>query len=243
MEKPFRIAISNAQTASAIRVESSEYLSNAMDSLGFHSPRPILVILGGAGKMDSADLNRLSSLFVKVLAPLVEELGASVVDGGTDFGVMQMIGAARAEISATFSLIGVIPVGLVALPSEIPSQEVAPLEPNHTHFVLIPGSNWGDESPWLASVATILAKGARSVAVLVNGGEISKIDVSQNIKANRPVLAVAGSGRLADTLNAALSGETTDEEAILLAASGLVQSIDLKENLDTVAQVLKFHLD
>lgn len=243
MEKPFRIAISKAQTASAIRVESPEYLASAINLLGFHSPRPILVILGGAGKMDSADLNRLSSLFVKVLAPLVEELGASVVDGGTDFGVMQMMGAARAEISGTFSLIGVTPVGFVALPGEIPSQEVVPLEPNHTHFVLIPGSNWGDESPWLASVASVLAMGARSVAVLVNGGEISKIDVSQNIKVNRPVLAVAGSGRLADTLNAALSGEYTDEEAIKLVASGLVQSIDLKENLDTVAQVIKLYLE
>ncbi len=243
MEKPFRIAISSAQTASAIRVESLEYLAGAMNLLGFHSPRPILVILGGAAKMDEADLNRLRSLFVEVLAPLVEELGASVVDGGTDFGVMQMMGAARAEISATFSLIGVTPVGLVALPGEIPSQEVAPLEPNHTHFVLIPGSNWGDESPWLASVATLLAKGAASVAVLVNGGEISKIDVLQNIKANRPVLAVAGSGRFADTLNAALSGETTDEETKKFAASGLVQSIDLKENLDTVAQVIKLYLE
>lgn len=242
MEKPFRIAISNGQTASAIRVESPEYLASAMDSLGFHAPRPILVILGGAAKMDEDDFNRLKSFF-KVLTLLVEELGASVVDGGTDFGVMQMIGQARAEISATFSLIGVTPEGLVAVPGETPPQEAAPLEPNHTHFVLIPGTNWGDESPWLASVATVLAKGARSVAVLVNGGEISLIDVSQSIKANRRVLVVAGSGRLADTLNAALMGETTDEEAMNLAASGLVQSIDYKGNLDSSAQVIKSYLD
>lgn len=242
MEKPFRIAISNGLTASAIRVESPEYLAGAMDELGFHSPRPILVILGGAGKMGEADFNRLRSLFVKVLAPLVEELGASVVDGGSDFGVMQMMGQARAEISARFSLIGVTPVGKVALPGQIPPEEVAPLEPNHTHFVLTPGSNWGDESPWLADVATVLAKGARSVAVLANGGEISKIDVSQSLRANRPVLAVAGSGRLADTLNAALSGETIDEGARKLVASGLVQAIDLKESFDNVTQVIKLYL-
>ncbi|MEM7581256.1 MAG: hypothetical protein AAF316_15715, partial [Cyanobacteria bacterium P01_A01_bin.80] len=209
----------NGLTAPAIQIESAKDLSPAMDELGFHSPRPVLVILGGAGKMSGADLNRLRSLFVNVLAPVLEELGACVVDGGTDFGVMQMIGQARAQISATFSLIGVTPVGKVALPGQPPPEEVAALEPNHSHFILIPGSEWGDESPWLTDVATVIAKGAPSVAVLINGGEISKKDVSCSISANRLVLAVTGSGRLADTLTAALSGENTDEVTKKLVAS------------------------
>lgn len=234
--------MSNGLAASAIRVESDKDLSNAMNELGFDNPRPILVILGGAGKMSETDLSRLRSLFVNVLAPLVEELGASVVDGGTDFGVMQMIGQARAQIQGTFDLIGVTPVGKVALPNQPPPEEVAALEPNHSHFVLIPGSEWGDESPWLANVATVIAKGAPSVAVLVNGGEISKKDVSESHKANRTVLAVAGSGRLADALSAALRGETTDEGARELVASGLVQVIDLKDSFDSVTQVIKSYL-
>ncbi len=243
MEKTFRLATSNGLMVPAIRVESAKDLSKAMDELGFHNPHPILVILGGAGKMSEIDLNRLRSLFVKVLAPVVEKLGASVVDGGTDFGVMQMIGQARAEISATFDLIGVTPVGKVALPGQIPPQQVAALEPNHSHFVLIPGSDWGDESPWLADVATVLAKKAPSVAVLVNGGKVSRKDVSENLKANRPVLAIDGSGRLADTLTAALHGEITDEEVRKLVASGLVQAIHLKESFDSVTQVIKSYLD
>ncbi|MDJ0617856.1 MAG: hypothetical protein QNJ63_14125 [Calothrix sp. MO_192.B10] len=239
MEKPFKIATSNGLTASAIRVKSPKELSTAMGKLELHSPRPVLVVVGGAGKMSEADLSRLRSLFVKVLAPVAEELGASVVDGGTDFGVMQMMGQARAEISATFPLIGVTPVGKVALPNQIPPEEVAALEPHHSHFVLIPGSNWGDESPWLADVTTVLANGAPSVAVLVNGGEISKKDVSENLKANRPVLAVAGTGRFADTLTAALRGEASDHQAKELVASGLVQAIDLKESFDILTQLIK----
>ncbi|MEO1427785.1 MAG: hypothetical protein AAFV71_01715 [Cyanobacteria bacterium J06633_8] len=77
--------MSNGLTASAIRVESQKDLPSAMSELGFDSARPILVILGGAGKMSETDLSRLRSLFIKVLAPVVEELGASLVDGGTDF--------------------------------------------------------------------------------------------------------------------------------------------------------------
>jgi hypothetical protein len=195
--------------------------------------------VGGASKVSEADLSRLRLLFVKVLAPLAEELGASVVDGGTDVGVMQMMGQARAETAATFPLIGVTPVGKVALPDRIPSSsKVTALEPHHTHFVLIPGSNWGDESPWLARVASVLASGAPSVTVLVNGGEIAWKDVSENLKANRRLLVIAGSGRLADTLAADLRGEATDVRARELVASGLAQAIDLTESFDSLTRLL-----
>lgn len=238
MEKPFNIAMSNGLTASAILVESFEDLSAAMGELNLKSPRPILVVVGGAGKMSEADNLLVRSLFVEVLAPLAEELGAFVVDGGTDSGVMQMIGQARAQIAAKFPLVGVSPVGKVALPDRIPPEDATALEPHHTHFVLVPGSQWGDESPWLARVATVLASGARSVTVLVNGGEIAMKDVSESLKADRPVLAVAGSGRSADTLVVALRGEATDDRARELVASGLVQAIDLKDSFDSLRKLI-----
>ena len=239
MEKPFKIAISNGLTVPGIRVESPQDLSHAIDELNLHSSRPVLVIVGGASKISEYDLNRLRLLFINVLAPLAEELGASVVDGGTDAGVMQMMGQARLETGAKFPLIGVTPVGKIALPNQTPPEEYTPLEPNHTHFVFIPGSEWGDESPWIVNVATAIANGSPSVTVLVNGGEISRKDVSENLKANRPVLAVAGSGRLADILTAALGGETSDRQAKELVGSGLIKAIDLKDNFENLTQSIK----
>ncbi|MCJ8283655.1 MAG: hypothetical protein MJK14_28710 [Rivularia sp. ALOHA_DT_140] len=239
MEQPFNISISQELTAPGIRVDSPTDLSYAIDELNLDISRPVLVIIGGASKISESDLNRLRLLFIKVLAPLAEELGLSVVDGGTDAGVMQMIGQARGEIGATFPLIGVTPVGKIALPNQNPPEDVTPLEPNHTHFVLIPGSEWGDESPWLVNVASAIANGCPSVAVLVNGGEISRKDVSENLKANRPVLAVAGSGRFADILIAALGGESSDSQAKELAASGLIKAIDLKDDFDNLTQSIK----
>ncbi|MEO1431504.1 MAG: hypothetical protein AAFS12_07215 [Cyanobacteria bacterium J06632_19] len=239
MEKPFNIPLSKGLTAPAIRVKSPQDLSDAIHQLNLRNSRPVLVIVGGASKISESDLNRLRLLFIKVLAPLAEDLGASVVDGGTDAGVMQMIGRARVETGATFPLIGVTPVGKIALPNQNPPEEVTPLEPNHTHFVLIPGCEWGDESPWIVNVATAIANGSPSVTVLVNGGEISKKDVSENLKANRTVLAVAGSGRFADILTAALHAETSDRQASELAASGLIKAIDLKDNFDNLTQSIK----
>jgi hypothetical protein len=239
MEQPFRLSFSNGLTASVVQVHSSEDLSVALNELGLHSHRPIIVVVGGASKLSDEDLNRLRLLFVEVLAPLAEALGASVVDGGTDAGVMHLIGQARAERGAKFSLIGVAPVGKVALSESPLSDQETALEPHHTHFVLIPGTRWGDESPWLAHIASLLAGTKPSVTVLVNGGEIALKDVSESVKIGRPVLVIAGSGRLADTLAASLRGEATDEPIRELVASGLLRTLHSKESFEYLTQMIK----
>lgn len=214
-------------------------LSFALGELGLHTPRPILVVVGGASKVSNGDLARLRLLFVKVLAPLAETLGASVVDGGTDSGVMQLMGQARAQIGATFSLIGVAPVGKIVFPHQTLTSEGTLLEPHHSHFVLVPGATWGDESSWIARVASVLAERKPSVTVLINGGEIALKDVSESVKAGRSVLVIAGSGRAADTLAVALRGEATDERVRELAASKLVRAIDLTESFDNLTHAIK----
>jgi hypothetical protein len=76
------------------------------------------------------------------------------------------------------------------------------LEAHHTHFLFVPGEKWGDESPWLSMVATALAGSAPSATLLVNGGDVSRRDVALSLQARRPVVVVAGTGRLADELAA-----------------------------------------
>jgi hypothetical protein len=163
-----------------------------------------------------------------------------VVDGGTDAGVMRLMGRARSETRATFPLIGVAAIGTVTLPGASPPRpDAAPLEPNHTHFVLAPGSEWGDDSSWLARSASVLAEGAPSVTVVVNGGEHTWTDVSQSVRADRPVIAVSGSGRAADALANVLRGEAPDWRAKELAASGLVQAVDMAAGSDVLTRVIE----
>ena len=158
-----------------------------------------------------------------------------MLDGGTNAGVMKLMGQARAEANGDFPLIGVAAVGTVAAPdANLTCTGATPLEPHHTHFVLIPGNRWGDESPWLGRTAAVLAGGAPSVTVLVNGGETSGEDVYQSVSAGRPVVVVGGSGRIADDLAAALAGESTDGRFEELVASGLLQGIAWPGPSDTL---------
>jgi hypothetical protein len=204
--------------------------------------RPVLVVIGGASLIDEADFARLQRLFVEVLAPLAKGLGCYVVDGGTDAGVMKLMGNARNQNGSAFPLIGVSPIGLVQLPDAVnPSPESAPLEPHHTHFFLVAGNNWGDESPWLANIASLLAGDRPSVTVLINGGAISLVDAKESTKVHRPIVTIAGSGRLADEIaNAALHPDSERREEIgLLLENGQINLFNLDEPIAELEKVLR----
>ncbi len=86
---------------------------------------------------------------------------------------MRLIGQAKTA-AAGFPLVGVVAEGTVVVPGvESASPEAEELEPNHTVFLLVPGTEWGDEAPWIADVAGIVAGVRSSVTVLVNGGQVA----------------------------------------------------------------------
>jgi hypothetical protein len=220
-----------------VRLAGPEELPSRLTELHLGAPRPVLVLVGGADGLGDAQLARLRPLFEEGLAPLADALGACVVDGGTDAGVMALIGQARAKLGASFPLVGVTASGTVDPADGTGRQgEASSLEPNHTHLLLVPGSSWGAESPWLAEVASWLAGEAPSVTVVVNGGEVTFDDAARSVAADRPVLVVAGSGRAADEVAAALREQGHDARAAKLAGSGLVQAVDLGEGPHAIAR-------
>ncbi len=239
VEQPFQVEFPNGRVAKAIEICQSSDLATMLSRLGLVEPRPVLVVVGGASQLSEVDFERVRSLFTEIFAPLAERLGLYVVDGGTDAGVMRMMGLARQQVKGTFPLIGVVPQGVAIFPNQAPPQEMAaPLEAHHSHFVLTPGFNWGDEAGYLAKIATRLSDPFPSVSVLINGGEITWVDAAESVSEGRSIIVIGGSGRAADTLTAALNGHETDPRARSLINSGLLQAIDLgdRDQLEAVLQ-------
>ncbi len=233
----FDIALSTTHTAHAARVQDLSDLPQAVRDLGLPSPRPVIVPLGGAGGMTQSDLNRVRPLFDEALAPIADELSAVVVDGGTDAGIMRLMGEARA--TRNFPLVGAVAERLAALPPQPVTGNQTALEAHHTHFVLTPGSEWGAESIWISRLATVLAGTQPAVSVLINGGEIAYQDVAHSIEHRHPVIVVEGSGRTAEILAAALHGKVTDPRAAQLAASGMLSKVQLKSGPAALAAAIR----
>ena len=225
------------------RVHSMSDIAATLREMGLAPNRPVLVIVGGAGSLGEMEQRLLGPLFSEGLAPLAEALGAAVVDGGTDAGVMRLIGQARAETGATFPLIGVAPADKVLAPGEPESSGGTHLELRHTHIVLVPAASWASGVDWLAAVAEAYAGEARSVTVLIGGGDVTWIDAEASVKAGRPLVVVRGTGRVADTLAAFLDGESHDARAEAIASSGLLTAVDLMDGPAAVAAAVERALD
>lgn len=210
--------------AVAIEVAQVENLPAAMAELGLEAPQPVVVVVGGASGLDDAQAKALESLAVGIVEAAAA-CGAAIVDGGTDAGIMRLVGLARAKTGGSMPLVGVVVRALARLPGEPLQGEMAPLEPRHTHFVLVPGSMWGEEARWIARVARVVSGDSTSVTVLVNGGEIAFVDVAESVRGGRRVVTVAGTGRTADALADALAGLPSDARAEELAATGLVEAV------------------
>ena len=226
MPRTFTVNFPNGRTASAAKVQNHSELIAAITEMELDRPRPTIMLVGGAGGLQPEDLRRLRPIFTDALVPLVWQLGAAVVDGGTDFGVMALIGQARDAAKADFPLIGVLPANMVTLPNESPQATgKLQVEPHHSHFILVPGSHWGDETAWMTSIVEAIAGDSPSLTILVDGGETAWEDVAESVRAGRQVIVVDGSGRLANIFAAALAGKPSDERALSLVSSGLLQAV------------------
>jgi transcriptional regulator with XRE-family HTH domain len=230
MPQRFLLDFGHAQ-ASAVRVLEEAELRAALAALGLHAPRPTVVVVGGAGGLDADALERLRVLFTDAIVPVMQERQAAGLSGGTRYGVMRLLGEAHAALGSTFPLVGVVRAGEVQLPGQpLPPNDVWELEPGNTHFVVLPPGEPGVQLPGITYIATVLAGGGPSVTVVINGGEITYQEVEQSIKANRPVVVVAGTGGAADDIAHALAGEeSASDRAHRIAASGLVSWVSVDD--------------
>lgn len=226
-----------------IGVRRASELPAKFDQLTLRRGRPVLVLVGGAGGMRDEHLQLLSTLLRNAVLPQLDMLNAAVVDGGTNSGVMKVMGQERDAVGGRFPLIGVAAEGTVVVPGRAQpvNRDAAELEPHHTHIVLVPGNSWGDESPWLAQVADTIAGDHPSATLVVNGGAITYDDVFRSLERGRPVLVLAGTGRTADAIAAAATGQTDEPRAAQIAASPLTRILPLNNPsalIDAISTVL-----
>ena len=175
-----------------------------LDELGLtaHRRRPVIAVFGGADRLGDEAERRAIAVIGPGVTSAAHTTGATIVDGGTAAGVMSIVGDAVANrVGPRPVLLGVAPKNLVSSPGR-PNGERVPLEPNHSHFVLTPGSTWGAETESLFELVDALAEGSRVVAVLVGGGSITKAETLGAVRRSWSVLVAEQTGGFADLVAA-----------------------------------------
>jgi SLOG in TRPM, prokaryote len=215
-----QISLKNDVTVRAINITESKEIQEALTQLNIPHPKTVIVLVGGAGGIGWLDKFPMRKA-IKIIAKLAEETQSIVVDGGTQAGIMTEIGRQRKQNKFSFPLIGVVFDSLL-----MKKEPQSILDPNHTHFFLIPGDDWGDESAWISKIATQIAGDKKSITVLINGGQISRTDVGYSILEDRPTFVMRGTGRMADKI-------TLGDNII---------PIDISQKPDEILEYLKLRL-
>jgi hypothetical protein len=191
----------NGHQAVAIRTSAEADPTAVAEALELPASSGVLLLSGGAGGMSEELLDQLSPLFTVVAEVLVQKQ-VTIIDGGTQAGVMALMGEALAKAGQTAPYIGVLPAHAEVEPGGPCGEDI--LEPHHSHFVLIESDEWGSESRIMSDLATYLSVQSPSLVLLVNGGEIALKDIEWNVRQGREIVVVAGSGRLADEIAEAM---------------------------------------
>jgi SLOG in TRPM, prokaryote len=215
-----QLSLKRGLTARAVNIIEDKQIQGALTELAIPHPNPVIVLVGGASGIGWLDRFPMRKA-IRIVARLAEETGSVVIDGGTQAGIMSEIGKQRKQNKFSFALIGVVFDSLL-----IREDPKSVLDPNHTHFFLIPGENWGDESAWISKIATAIAGDQKSITILVNGGNISRTDVQYSLLENRPAFVMRGTGRMADQIT--LGGD--------------IVAIDISERSDEILEFLRRRL-
>jgi SLOG in TRPM, prokaryote len=196
------IVFDNNREATAVFPSASATAKEIADALEINQPKAVLLVIGGADSFDEKLSSRLVQLFGRGIARAAAELNAVIIDGGTQSGVMKMMGQGVADRGFKSPLIGVAPLGLVSYPGS-EDQGKTPLEPNHSHFVLVEGNEWGNETGVVFKLISGFSSKAPTLVLLAGGGAVSKNESLQAVRQNLPLVVIEGSGGVADEIAAA----------------------------------------
>jgi SLOG in TRPM, prokaryote len=241
----FGVRFPGGNRARAVRVAPGCSPAALVSALALPRPRPLVVLNGGTGELPPELAGALGPPLADGLAGMVANGDVTVLDGGTDAGIFAVLGAGLAERPGRGCSVGVAPEELVTWPGRRrPPRDAVALEPHHSHFVLVEGSDWGAETATMFALAAALSEGTRSVAVVANGGAIVRDETRANLAQRREVVVLAGSGRFADELAAAARGqaEPTDPLTAAMARDPHLTVVDLGEGRDALVGLLRHRL-
>lgn len=227
----FAIGFAPEWTAQAVVVPPDLAGDDLLGRMGLAAGATV-VALTGSTAAGSADDGPMADAIAGGLGPAALDNGWHLVTGGTDAGIFTLLGrSAEAAGAVSAPWVGIAPLDLVTWPGRPPGPadvDREPLEPHHSHFALVRGGTWGDETSTQVALVGALARGGTGLVVVAGGGGIARKEVLGHARAGNAMLVLAGTGRLADEMAAAVAGRaSTDAELALVAGSGRVTVCDV----------------
>jgi SLOG in TRPM, prokaryote len=239
--RPTRVTFPNGKTASLVVAPEDAEATLLLQTLGITTPPMVMMLFGGANSLDEGTAGRLRDTLRNAILPAIASRHGLIIDGGTNAGVMAIVGEEVARMLERPVLLGVAPRGKAKYPggpdlSAVP--DAADLEPNHGQFVLSPTDDWGSEIDVMFDMAESLAAHCPVTAVTAGGGEHTKAEVMRASRNGWPVVVLEGSGGFSEKLT-----NLSDPDVRHIAAEADLRTFPVGGDAATFEEILDTRRD
>ncbi len=114
--QPQEVVFPNNNRAKLVAAPLGASASSVIEGLEISTPKNLILLIGGANRLEEKLSNRLTQLFSRGIARAAADAEALIMDGGTQAGVMAIMGQGVADRGRKSSLLGVAPAGKVTYP-------------------------------------------------------------------------------------------------------------------------------
>jgi SLOG in TRPM, prokaryote len=214
-----------------------------LDTFGMERPLPTLILSGNASRLPD-ELQQSLPPFFDLLAQALVERPMVVINGGSNRGVIRLLGEAFARNGRRPErYIG------VALHPYFERKGTEAFETQHTHLLLTPDPEWGSEVPYMGQARAVVtgqtlhsAQKKPAVLLLVDGGKVALEDMREHAQAGVPICVLLGSGILPECMAEAQSGKNEHAGYSLqphkaLLATHLVTFLHLSRPADAISHL------
>jgi len=199
-----QITFPNGHTARLNTMPVDAAPDDFLERLNVSAPKALIIMTGGTEGFDEHLKSRMYQFFTRGIVRAASKIDALILDGGTLAEGMATMDDIQNQ-SYPVPLIGMAPVSKVTYPGAPKTdggQEKAPLNPDHSHFILTDTPDWGGAIELMYRVVEYLrtANDIPVITVLVNGQKLARAQVLRSVRMGSPVIVFKGSGGLADDI-------------------------------------------
>lgn len=162
IEGSIEVVFENRNRARMITPSINVGPKEILKTIDFNQPEALILIAGTREEIGD-DLNqRLQQLFSRGIARAAVRKDALILDCGVGGGVMEIMGQGVADRKRAAILLGVAPKNKVTYPGDpdpTRTNEIVPLDKNHSHFVLVDGAEWEDATELMLELGVAITVG------------------------------------------------------------------------------------
>lgn len=176
IEEPVEVIFENRNQAKLVFPPIDAEARDIIKSLEIEQPEALILIAGTRGEIEDDLRRQLQQLFSRGIARAAVKKEALILDCGFGGGIMELIGQGVADRKRATTLLGVAPKSQVTYPGGPQSKDIAPLDKNHTHFVLLDEATWEDATEIMLELGAVICLGKCNelAAIKPDDGESDK---------------------------------------------------------------------